>query len=95
MTTQITVKANHGWPVKVTGINPVSNEGSPYGGIVPAGETRDFHCHSTMDLIIHEIQPGEEDFAPVPAMSGDDKTRPGDDQEGDSGIASKDEAFKR
>lgn len=60
MTTQIDVKANHGWPVKVTGVHPKTGEDIPhYGGIVPAGETRTFHCHSTMDLRVHEIQPDE------------------------------------
>lgn len=61
MTTTVTVKANHGWPVKVTGVDPKTREPTMgnYGGTVPAGETQDFICHSHMDLIIHEIQPDE------------------------------------
>lgn len=60
MTTTITVKANHGWPVNVKGINPkTGEETAEYGWNVPAGETRDFHCHSGMDLLIHEVQPEE------------------------------------
>lgn len=59
MTTQIDVKANHGWPVKVTGVNPQTGEEISYGGTVPAGETRTFHCHSSMDLRVHEVQPDE------------------------------------
>jgi hypothetical protein len=39
MTTQIDVKANHGWPVKVTGVNPQTGEEISCGGTVPAGET--------------------------------------------------------
>lgn len=61
MTTTVTVKANHGWPVKVSGVIPTTGEDAHYGGRVEAGETRDFICHGTMDLRIHEIQPGEED----------------------------------
>lgn len=59
MTTEVDVKANHGWPVLVTGVHPLTRETLAYGGTVPAGETRAFHCHSGMDLIIHEIQPNE------------------------------------
>ncbi len=61
MTTTVVVKANHGWPVKVSGVDPVTKEPTMggYGGIVPAGETRDFICHSSMDLHIHEVQPSE------------------------------------
>lgn len=61
MTTEVEVKANHGWPVKVEGYKPGTDElveGS-YGGIVPAGESRTFHIHSQLDLRVHEIQPGD------------------------------------
>ncbi|NTG20018.1 hypothetical protein G6K93_05815 [Agrobacterium rhizogenes] len=63
MTTTVVVRANHGWPVKVTGVDPVTKEPTMgnYGGIVPAGEARDFICHSDMDLHIHEIQAAEID----------------------------------
>ncbi|NTG48983.1 hypothetical protein G6M04_16525 [Agrobacterium rhizogenes] len=60
MTTTIIVKANHGWPVDVQASNPKTGEKiETYGGRVPAGETRDFICHSDMDLHIHEVQPNE------------------------------------
>lgn len=59
MTTEIVVKANHGWPVRVTAKHPETGDAINYGGVVPANETRSFHCHSSMDLIVHEIQPNE------------------------------------
>ena len=60
MTTTITVKANHGWPVDVAGFHPETGEKiQSYGGRVPAGATQDFICHSSMDLKIHEVQPAE------------------------------------
>jgi hypothetical protein len=61
MTTKVTVEANHGWPVKVDGLQPGSNEtvSHSYGCIVPAGEKREFYVHSTLDLRIHEVQPDE------------------------------------
>lgn len=60
MTTTVTVKANHGWPVDVKGIDPHTGEPiKAYAGRVEAGETRDFICHSAMDLRVHEIQPDE------------------------------------
>lgn len=61
MTTTITVKANHGWPVDVHGFGPDGTPFGNYGGRVAAGETQDFHCHSHMDLRIHEVQPSELD----------------------------------
>ncbi len=63
MTTTITVKANHGWPVDVFAHDkPADANGDTTGkliGRVPAGATQDFHVHSTRDLFIHEVQPGE------------------------------------
>lgn len=58
MTTTVTVKANHGWPVDVT---PKSINGAVVGARtrVPAGATRDFIVNSGQDLLIHEVQPGE------------------------------------
>jgi len=64
MTTTVTVKANHGWPVKATGVKVGTMEPTNYGGVVQPGEQRDFHCHSTMDLIVHEIQPEETNANP-------------------------------
>ena len=60
MTTTIVVKANHGWPVDVKGISPKTGDDiETYSHRVNAGETREFICHSSMDLRIHEIQPDE------------------------------------
>lgn len=61
MTTTITVKANHGWPVDVHGYGVDGVPYVNYGGRVAAGETQDFICHSAMDLRIHEVQPHEAD----------------------------------
>jgi hypothetical protein len=58
MTTQVTISANHGWPVRVT---PLSANGGPVGPtqIVEAGATGQFSVLDSQDLLIHEIQPGE------------------------------------
>lgn len=58
MTTEVIVKANHGWPVKVT---PFSLDGGfvAPASVVDAGTERSFFVHSTQDLHIHEMQPGE------------------------------------
>lgn len=61
MTTNIVVKANHGWPVKVTKLDPKTGaelEHSP-AEVVAANTERTVYCHSGMDLLIHEIQPDE------------------------------------
>lgn len=60
MTTTVTVKALHGWPVKVTSVDSVTGvrQSAP---TVAAGQERDFYVHSNADLIIHEIQPDEQD----------------------------------
>jgi hypothetical protein len=65
MTTTITVKANHGWPVRVTAIDPKTKAETP-APTVAAGEHRDFSVHSGSDLLIHEIQPGEAESQPQP-----------------------------
>ncbi|SMD18605.1 hypothetical protein [Rhizobium sp. RU36D] len=73
MTTTVTIKANHGWPVDVKAYHP---DGSPIetsGGRVPAGETRDFHVHSGQDLFVHEVQPDE---AATPFTTDDGKAVP-------------------
>lgn len=61
MTTTITVKANHGWPVRVTPLDPKTGEVDPQGQvqIVPKDSEQTFHVHSTRDLLIHEMQPDE------------------------------------
>ena len=58
MTTEVIVKANHGWPVKVT---PLSANGEFVASAttVQPGEERGFFVHSGQDLHVHEVQPGE------------------------------------
>lgn len=78
MTTTITVKANHGWPVDIKAYRPDGSPIETYGGRVPAGETRDFIVHSSQDLFVHEVQPDEaatpftaDDGTAVPYALGD------------------------
>jgi hypothetical protein len=61
MTTKVTVEANHGWPVKVTAINPeTGNPVSEHAGtVVPANGALTFYVHRGQDLLVHEIQPNE------------------------------------
>lgn len=59
MTTEVIVKANHGWPVDVTRthvgtLTPMYNKER-----VAAGETRTFSVSGGQDLLIHEVQPSE------------------------------------
>lgn len=58
MTTQVIVKANHGWPVA---IQPLSVDGSFVGPRqqLEAGAEGTYCVHSGQDLLIHEIQPAE------------------------------------
>lgn len=60
MTTTVKVAANHGWPVDVT---PMSRNGGAVAGKqrVPAGETRDFYVHNRQDLMIREVQRGDDE----------------------------------
>lgn len=59
MTTEVTVKANHGWPVDVTRVH-VGTLKPMYGRQrVPAGETCPFSVSSGQDLLVHEVQPAE------------------------------------
>jgi hypothetical protein len=60
MTTKVTIEANHGWPVKVIQIDDATGNWLDHGvTIVAAGEKRDFYVNSTVDLLIHEVQPNE------------------------------------
>ncbi|MFG1371475.1 DUF2829 domain-containing protein [Xanthobacter oligotrophicus] len=61
MTTNVTVKANHGWPVKVTKLDPKTGAALDYAPaeVVEANTERTVYCHSSMDLLIHEVQPDE------------------------------------
>ena len=64
MTTEVEIRANHGWPVKVTlQHKPVSEKHpEPETLIIPTGERRTLFVHSHLDLIIHEIQSHEPEF---------------------------------
>lgn len=64
MTTIITVKANHGWPVRAQQKDPATGEVLNTTR-VEAGATQDLIVHSGADLLVHEIQPGEPDFRPA------------------------------
>lgn len=75
MTTTVTVKANHGWPVKVQQRHPETDGAIINETIVPAGSSQDFVCHSHADVIVHEIQPDEvteddEGGAPFESVTG-------------------------
>jgi hypothetical protein len=58
MTTTVKVAANHGWPVDVTPVNPVTGE---LGTVHRVEKNREntFYVHSGQDLLIHEVQPDE------------------------------------
>ena len=56
MTTEVIVKATHGWPVLVT---PVAIGGGYVASVttVEPGAERSFFVHAGQDLLIHEVQP--------------------------------------
>jgi hypothetical protein len=58
MTTEVIVKANHGWPVKVTQLW-VNGDFVAAAITVKPGEEGRFCVHSSQDLHVHEVQPGE------------------------------------
>lgn len=59
MTTKVTVEANHGWPVEVTGKSPKTGVETMAPQIVQPNEKRDFFIHGDLDLHVHEVQPDE------------------------------------
>ena len=67
MTTKVTVDAHAGWPVSVRSLNPETHR--PTTGypdvIVPPHEKRDFYVHSSLDLHVHEVQPGDKSEDPT------------------------------
>lgn len=66
MTTEVIVRANHGWPVEVTQLRQDPTAAGPnslsetWTQRVEPGTERTFHVHSGHDLRIHEVQPGED-----------------------------------
>lgn len=68
MTTTVVVKANHGWPVRVTKLNPKDGQEMPGQSVtVEKGTEQSISVHSTCDLLIHEIQPDEIEQPPSAA----------------------------
>ena len=59
MTTEVIVKANHGWPVDVTRTHVGTLTPMWAKERVAAGVTRTFSVSGGQDLLIHEVQPGE------------------------------------
>lgn len=59
MTTEVIVKANHGWPVDVTRTHVGTLKPMYAKERVAAGVTRTFSVSGGQDLLIHEVQPGE------------------------------------
>lgn len=57
MTTEVIVKANHGWPVEVRPISVGVGATGPMRRVKP-GEMASFSVRSGQDLLIHEVQPG-------------------------------------
>lgn len=70
MTTSVIIQANHGWPVRVRNLHPITRQSAYPDTIVPAGEERTVYIHSDLDIEIHEIQPGE-DAAPLTDEAAD------------------------
>lgn len=68
MTTTVVVKANHGWPVRVTKLNPKTGEEWPGQSVTVEKDTeQSISVHSSCDLLIHEIQPDEIEQPPAAA----------------------------
>jgi hypothetical protein len=66
MTSTVVVKANHGRPIDVTVVFPKT--GIPWianAFHVAAGDEMTLVVHSGQDLLVHEVQPDEQD-APLP-----------------------------
>lgn len=59
MTTKVTVETNHGWPVRVSAIDPKTGNAIVPDVTIPPNETRQLHLHSGLDLHFHEVQPNE------------------------------------
>lgn len=58
MTTEVIVKANHGWPVEVQALQ-IDGGPAQVTRVEPGCEVR-FFAHSGVDLLIHEVQPAED-----------------------------------
>lgn len=70
MTTTVVVKANHGWPVDVTPLDPKTGAMDTLRKVrVGPGMEQMFCVHSSQDLRIHEVQPDEAEQAPPRTVS--------------------------
>lgn len=72
MTTTVTVKTNHGWPVDVTPVDPVTGVPLLHAKYRVAASSEDqFYVHNGQDLLVHEVQAEEDHPAahmPSPIM---------------------------
>lgn len=59
MTTTVKVQANHGWPVDVTTIPRDGSTGGPKQRVAANTEGM-FAVHSGQDLLVREVQPGDD-----------------------------------
>lgn len=66
MTTEVIVKANHGWPVQISPLTPNGTMAGPQVTVEPGSEWRG-SVHSGQDLHIHEVQPQASDLPHDPA----------------------------
>lgn len=58
MTTSVVVNTHGGWPVRVREVNPETG-GVMREEIMPPATTKTFYFHSSSDMHLHEVQPGE------------------------------------
>lgn len=65
MTTEVIIKANHGWPVLVQPLIVNGSMGFGAAVIVAVGAEHRTSVHSSQDLLIHEIQSGDAARVPV------------------------------
>lgn len=61
MTTRVTIFAGHGWPVRYKQVDPKTGDIIGNEQRIEAGVTAETIVHSGADLVVHEIQPDEED----------------------------------
>lgn len=65
MTTEVIIKANHGWPVRVLPLIANGSMGFVTEVVVEPGAEYRTSVHSSQDLLIHEIQPDEDKAKPL------------------------------
>lgn len=59
MTTTVIVRANHGWPVKVTTQSYTTTAVLTREHIVDPDTEQTFYVYDGLDILIHEVQPNE------------------------------------